>query len=310
MAEGLKMFYARHEHDKNHRIAAADIDQSTREGLICEFCDAKISWVNAHKRSGKNISAFLRLQKGQEHASYCDNIVKSAITALVAHSRNIEEGKPLFAVGESNVIFRMNVLIEAAVDARRARLAMDDETIPEEKVRKRARYQKAEKRLTDYFNTAAGVARIRARIEESADKQSLSDLIKIDYGGKQISWNDFFYDEKHYPVLFKKADKITHPVAILITVKSEQRKIKTEKGEFYSLNGEVYILEHNDKTKDYFSPALTCSNPMFFNKLKAKDEVIVVGYIRTSTKPWREGKIYKNLNVRILNNKQIKHLKD
>lgn len=310
MAEGLKMFYARHERDKINRISVSDIDQDDRDGLICEFCNAKISWVKAHKRNGKNISAFLRLQKNEEHALDCDNVVKSALKSLVAHSRNIEDGKLLIDVEESNFIFRMNVLIDASFASRKAQIAMDEEENPEQKAHKRIQYQKTEKRLTDYFSTAGGIARIRARIEESTDRKTLEELIKIDYNGQEISWNDFFYDEDRYPILFKKADKIKHPVAILVTVKSEQKQIKREKNEFYSLNGETCILEYNDKTKDYFSPSLTCNNSNFFEKLRTQDEIIVVGKIRPTTHPWREGKTYKNLNFNIINKKQIVRLKN
>ena len=55
MAEGLKMFYARHERATHARIPVADIQESEREGLICGFCPARISWVKAHKRNGKNL---------------------------------------------------------------------------------------------------------------------------------------------------------------------------------------------------------------------------------------------------------------
>jgi hypothetical protein len=119
----------------------------------------------------------------------------------------------------------MNVLIEASADLRKASFIPEEEADPEEKARKRIRYKKTEKRLADYFNTAAGIAKIRAKIEESSDKKTLSDLVKIDYNGKKISWNDFFYDEDRYPILFKKAAKITYPVAILITVKKRENTL-------------------------------------------------------------------------------------
>lgn len=310
MAEGLKMFYARQERATHTPIPVAEIQEGDRDGLICQFCPAKISWVKAHKRNGKNISAFLRLQKNEHHASGCDNNVKSAITTLVAHSQNIEDGQLLIDTNDSIFVFRMNVLIEAYASARKARMSLNEESTPEEKARKRVRYQKTEKRLTDYFNTATGIARIRARIEESGDKKSLSELIKIDFNGKKISWNDFFYEEDRYPILFKKADKINHPVAILLTIKNQQKHIKTERSDFYSLNGEVCILENTDHTKDYFSPNLTCNDPTFFDKFHPQDELIIIGNVRTTTKPWSEGKIFKNLNFNIINKKQITRLKD
>ncbi|MDR1749873.1 hypothetical protein [Enterobacter cloacae] len=310
MAEGLKMFYARDARNIHSHIPVADIKESERDRLICEFCPAKISWVKAHKRNGKNISAFLRLQKNEEHTFDCKNSVKSAITSLVAHSHNIEDGKLLLEAQDSAFIFRMNVLIEASAALRKASFTPDEEADSEEKARKRIRYKKTEKRLADYFNTAAGIAKIRAKIEESSDKKTLSDLVKIDYNGKKISWNDFFYDEDRYPILFKKAEKIAHPVAILITVKQAQKHINTERGSFCSLKGELCTLEHEDKSKEFFAPGLTCNDTTFFENLGAKDEIIVIGKVRPTIKQWGEGKIFKNLNINIFNKKQITRLKD
>ncbi|MGK8541546.1 hypothetical protein ACRS43_01455 [Enterobacter cloacae] len=310
MAEGLKMFYARDARNINSHIPVADIKESERDRLICEFCPAKISWVKAHKRNGKNISAFLRLQKNEEHTFDCKNSVKSAITSLVAHSHNIEDGKLLLEAQDSAFIFRMNVLIEASAALRKASFTPDEETDSEEKARKRIRYKKTEKRLADYFNTAAGIAKIRAKIEESSDKKTLSDLVKIDYNGKKISWNDFFYDEDRYPILLKKAAKIAHPVAILITVKKAREHINTERSNFYALKGELCTLEHEDKSKEFFAPSLTCNDTTFFENLGAKDEIIVIGKVRPTTNHWGEGKIYKNLNINVFNKKQITRLKD
>lgn len=305
MAEGLKMFHARQVRYNNRRISVSDIDNNDREGLICEFCAAKISWVKAHIRNGKNISAFLRLQKNEEHASDCKNTVKLAITTLVANSNNVENVKSLIDVVDSKFIFRMNVLIQATSNAKKAWDEMNKEAPQEEKTRKRIRYQKTEKDLSDYFNTAAGVARTRARIEESSDKKTLAELIKIDYNGRKINWNDFFYDEDRYPLLFKNAGKIKHPIAILITIKNEQKYLENR---FYALNGEVCIIKNKDKSIDYFSPSLTSNKEDFFDGLRSKDEIIVIGNVKPTTKPWREGKTYKNLNINIINKKQIARL--
>ncbi|MCX5575076.1 hypothetical protein OSH03_14030 [Enterobacter sp. E-TC7] len=310
MAEGLKMFYARYEHNINLRIPVEEIKESDRKGLICEFCPAKISWVTPHQQHGKNISAFLRLQKNEQHTSNCKNSVKSAITSLVAHSQNIEDGKLLLEAQDSAFIFRMNVLIEASAALRKATFTPEEEADPDKKTRKRIRYKKTEKRLADYFNTATGIAKIRAKIEESSDKKALSELVKIDYNGKEISWNNFFYDEDRYPILFKKAERIAHPVAILITVKQAQKHINTERSSFYSLKGELCTLEHEDKSKEFFAPGLTCNDTTFFENLEAKDEIIVVGKVRPTTNHWGEGKIFKNLNFNIFNKKQITRLKD
>ncbi|MCM7513953.1 type I restriction-modification system subunit M N-terminal domain-containing protein [Enterobacter hormaechei] len=145
---------------------------------------------------------------------------------------------------------------------------------------------------------------------ESHRKKMFADEEQKCCNGKKISWNDFFYDEDRYPVLFKKADKITHPVAILITVKDAQKHINTEKSNFYSLKGELCTLEHEDKSKEFFAPGLTCNDTTFFEKLEAKDEIIVIGKVRPIIKQWSEGKIFKNLNINVFNKKQITRLKD
>ncbi|MBE4853449.1 hypothetical protein IM311_05145 [Enterobacter cloacae complex sp. P40RS] len=128
--------------------------------------------------------------------------------------------------------------------------------------------------------------------------------------GKKISWNDFFYDEDRYPIFLKKTDKITHPVAILITVKQAQKHINMERGSFCSLKGELCTLEHEDKSKEFFAPGLTCNDTTFFENLEAKDEIIVIGKVRPRIKQWGEGKIFKNLNINVFNKKQITRLKD
>lgn len=309
MAEGLKMFYARYISDKTNAIPVSDIKPEAKDGLICQYCEAKISLVSAHKRNGRQVSTYLRLQKNAKHSTDCDNMVRSAVNKFVAQSRNAEDDEPIFEEENKTIIFRMNILIKSGNAMKAALIAMNNEPDPEKKSRKRTQYQRLEKQLSSYLNSASGIAKIRARIEESSDKKLLSDLIKIDLYDQTINWNDFFYDEDRYPILFKRANKINHPIAILLTVKEPQKCVEKSDGKFYSLKGEICNVNNNDNTKNYFSPSLTSFSSSLLNTLKPQEEIIVVGYFRTSTNPWKNGITYKNLNFIINDKKQIKLLK-
>ncbi|PWC12927.1 hypothetical protein [Brenneria corticis] len=305
MAEGLKMFYARHERKNKKVIQVSEIRPEDRDALLCQFCDAKITWVDSYQRMGRTIPAYLRLWPKATHGSECKNRVKSAVKALVAQSQNIEDDKSIFAEDKTGYVFRMNMLIEASSDATKARKAHDEAIDPADKERKRIQYHRAEKKLTDYFNSAAGVAKIRARIEDSADKKELGELVKIAFHKNTISWNDFFFDEERYPILFKKADKIKHPVAIALTVKS----IKKVKSDFISLKGEECHVPTGEGLKDYFSPEITTNIENMFEHINPDDELIVVGWIKSSMREWKHI-TYKNITFRLSRKKQFSKINE
>ncbi|QPE16351.1 hypothetical protein IMQ36_14410 [Providencia rettgeri] len=165
-------------------------------------------------RLGRTISPYLRLGPNQEHSASCKSNVRRAVEVLVAKSTNIEDTKDIFLSEQGTFIFRMNVLLEAESDFKRAKKAYEDEYDSEIRERKSREYKASERRLSNYFNSAAGIAKIWERIEESSDKKLLSELVVIEFNGKKIKWNNFFYDESRYPILYKKGDGIEHPVAI------------------------------------------------------------------------------------------------
>lgn len=304
MGKGLKMFNARHERSGGRPVPVADIKQGDRDDLICEFCAARISYVSAYTRNGKRIAAFLRLQKNVEHALGCSNNVENAVKSLVAQSHNTEHNKALFDNNESGYTFRMNVLINAIFDAVKEKKTLDAEEDQQQKVRRRVQYQQTEKRLADYFSSAAGIAKIRANIEEKSDKQRLSELITIDYNGQKISWNDFYYEEDRYPALFRRAEKIKHPIAILLTVK-ETVKLVDKNTRFYTLKGDVSTLSHGEKSKEHYSPSVNSCTREFLTKFKQEEEIIVIGFIKTKARPWKSNIIYKNMSFWITSKKQV-----
>ncbi|QTF10228.1 hypothetical protein HC231_21575 [Brenneria izadpanahii] len=305
MAEGLKMFYARHEQKNKKIIHISEIKPIDRDFLLCQFCDAKITWVDSYQRMGRTIPSYLRLWPKAMHGAECKNRVKSAVDALVAQSKNVEDDKSIFLDNNTGYIFRMNILTDASFDVHRARTEYNDATDSNDKKRKIIQYISSEKKLADYFNSAAGIAKIRAKIEDSADRRGLSELIKIALHKKNISWNNFFYDEDRYPVLFKNADKINHPVAIALTVKS----IKNIKANFISLKGEECHVETSNHLKDYFSPEINTNIEAVFEGIHLGDELIVVGWIKTSVREWNNI-TYKNITFRLSHKKQFSKINE
>ena len=310
MAEGLKMFFARHGGKSKIVIPVSEIGPDDRHVLLCQFCDARITWVQAHRRNEKNVSAYLRLGPNAVHAEKCKNQMKVSIEILVSQSQNLADNKNIFKKNMHEFVFRMNVLVDAEFEVSRAKKEFEETSNPEEKERKRTLYRHTQNRAADYFNSAAGIAKIRAKIEESSDKKVLSELVKIEFNNKKISWNDFFYDEDRYPILFKKASKIKHPIAMMLTVKSASEFISKNSSEFFTLKGDMCVIKNDEsEQKDYFAPALNSSQSELFDNLQPEDELIIVGRVKASSNSWKHI-IFKNITFWISNKKQLARINE
>lgn len=300
MSSGLKMFFARHTAKNNQLLSVATLGPGDRDFLVCQFCKAKVAFVNTYQRSGRTVAAYLRLWPGVEHSINCKNVLKDSVKQLVADSRNTEQANDIFHAQSDGFIFRMNVLVDAEHEMRRAEKNLEEAKDPADKERKGTLYQSTQKRISDYFNSAAGIAKIRARIEDSTDKKALSEMVKIEFNKQHIQWNYFFYEEQRYPALFKKAAQLKHPVAILLTVKTAAKLIPTAKKPFFSLKGEVA----EEKQTERFAPAINTLAEELLSNFSPEDELIVVGRVQVSTKEW-QSLLYKNLTFWIAHKKQV-----
>ena len=310
MAKGLKMFFARQSKNDDQLVSISAITKDSKDGLICEYCDANVIWVDSFVRLGRTISPYLRLGPNQEHSASCKNNVRTAVEALVAKSTNIEDTKDIFLSDQGTFTFRMNVLLEAESDFKRAKKAYEDECDSEVRERKNREYKASERRLSNYFNSAAGIAKIWERIEESSDKKLLSELVVIEFNGKKIKWNNFFYDESRYPILHKKGDGIEHPVAIAFTVKETSKHIDTDSSNFYTVKGDKCIVHSAEDQIIHYVPSLNAHTDDYFNNLQEGDELIIIGKPKCPRgEPWRH-LIYKNLKFWVSNEKQLTKLSE
>jgi len=187
----------------------------------------KVQYVSAHTRQSSRtpVAAYIKLWQGEEHREKCEYSVSGALAKLVSSSELGGSGpRVLEESSNGGFNFRLNILVEAekaaeALSKTRARKEGGD------KLLRGNMYVDSGERLASYLNSASSLARLRGLIQESSDIELLKKLVKLQYRGKTLSWNDFFYDESRYRALYQKLEKkkVDHPVALAVTVKEAKR---------------------------------------------------------------------------------------
>jgi hypothetical protein len=170
----------------------------------------------------------------------------------------------------------------------------------------RRNYIRSEKQLASYFRSAAGIAKLRALIQESSDAEVLKKAIKIQYKDSFLSWNDFYYDETRYKILFNRLMKggISHPVALNITLKGAVKFYKEAIQFPWSIQGYSQIVE-NSGEKIVFMPKLQLAREDFVKNISAGDTLLVVGNV-WAQKIKDNSSIFRNFNVSVYNQSQFK----
>lgn len=224
MAKGMKMGSCRKLNYDNEIFALKQISKEDNGKLICQFCSAKVMYVSSHTRqsSKKKVSAYLKLWLNEEHHENCQNTLKKAVNHLVAQSQAVENSQPIFKKQQDkNIIFRLNLLQEAQKSLQSKPVC--NQKTPEN-IFTGNKYVKSDKVLSSYFHSAVGIAKIRGLIEQDKDDiRGLENTVKIQYKGRLIPWNNFYYDDKRYHVLSKRLEKskVEHPIALKVTVKKQ-----------------------------------------------------------------------------------------
>lgn len=225
MAKGLKMSSAKKNGCGERDFLIGQLSKSDNGSLLCSRCRVSIQYISGHtkKSSHTPVAAYLKLWQGVSHESWCSYIVKNAVELLVADSKDVEDADSIFEKkADGSYVFRMNLLVEAQTVAEG--LARLEDAGDRSKQFKGKEYVRSGKHLDSYFRSAAGVAKLRSLIEESAEIKELEDRIKIEYKGEMIKWSDFYYDDDSYDKLCKRLERggVRHPVAISVTVKGLQ----------------------------------------------------------------------------------------
>ncbi len=292
----------------NQVFDISKLSKADNGNLKCKYCGANVQYVSAYTRHASNtpVSAYLKLWQDAEHIDGCGYSVKGAVKQLVAESTAVEDTFPIFELQEDgSYLFRMNILVDAQEVAQELAQSNDD-FANSNHLATRRNYIRTEQQLASYFRSATGVAKLRALIQESQDIGQLTDLIKIQYKDSYISWNDFYYDEARYQMLFNRLAKgnVKYPVAVNLTVKGDVSYYKEAK--YFPWSYQCYSQTvKNDKNKLVFIPKLHLAKKRYSNNISTGDTLLVVGRA-WANKPKDESSIFRNINVSAFNKSQFK----
>ncbi|MFB4370448.1 MULTISPECIES: hypothetical protein [unclassified Pseudomonas] len=284
------------------------LKKSDNGNLNCRYCGTEVQYVSAYTREASNtpVAAYLKLWQDAEHSDECGYSVKGAVDLLVAESNSVENTNPIFELqGDGSYLFRMNILVDAQ------KVAQDlsksgKEFEASEHFSSRRNYIRSERQLASYFRSAAGIAKLRALIQESSDVEALKNAIKIQYKDSFISWNDFYYDETRYKILFNRLLKgqVSHPVAVNITLKGDVSLYKEAKFFPWSFQGYSQTVAV-DGEKLVYIPKLQLAKEDFTKNISAGDTLLVIGDA-WANKIKDQSSIFRGFNISVFNRSQFK----
>jgi hypothetical protein len=303
LTKGLKMEAAKKKSTGNQIFNISQLSKLDNGNLKCKFCNAEVQYVSAHtKISSKTpIASYLKLWQNSEHSEDCGYSVKVAVDELVAQSNAIEDISPIFELQkDGSYLFRMNILVEAQSVAQEL---SDVETNNIERQFSGRNYVSSEKHLASYFRSASGIAKLRSLILESSDVELLTQLVKIKYKDSFINWNDFYYDETRYHVLFNRLTKgkLPYPVAVNVTVKGELKYYESAK--YCPWSYQCYSHKINESER-VMIPWLQLAEEQLARQISSRNTYLVVG-AAWAPKVREEHPIYRNFNISIFNKSQF-----
>ncbi|WGI23836.1 hypothetical protein QEN58_10805 [Halomonas alkaliantarctica] len=308
MGKGIKMDSAKKNDCGDRIFHISKLSKSDNGNLNCKYCGTDVQYVSSYTRksSSRTVAAYLKLWQEAEHSNECSYTVKGAVDLLVAESSSVEDTNPIFErQNDGSYLFRMNILMDAQKVAQDlVETGGDFET--SKHLSTRRNYISSEQQLASYFRSAAGIAKLRALIQESADVEELKELVKIQYKNGFVSWNDFYYDETRYQILFNRLlkESVSHPVAVNLTVKGEVNFYKDAKYFPWSFQCYSQSLDSNNE-KTIFIPKLQLAKEKFSEIISPGDTLLVVGNA-WSNKVKDKSSIFRGFNVSVFNKSQFK----
>lgn len=310
MAKGIKMDSCRKKNSGNEVFPLKTLSKDDNGNLLCQYCNAEVTYVSAHPKSSskKSISAYLRLRPHDNHAPECKNTVKVAVKDVVSNSLAVENITPIFKPQQRETyLFRLNILKEAQDIIRKVPADRNQNIDDVESLFIGRDFVKNGKQLASYFHSAVGLARIRTLIEDSGDINNLEELVKIEYQDCCISWNSFYYEHSRYVALANRLEKesITHPIAMIVKIKHEPKLYKDTGHNSFA----IQCFAFQDKTSDKgrtIVPRIRTFKEKIAKSFIIDKTYIVIGGVSMKKPDKGEPNSFRNINIWVNHEAQFK----
>ncbi len=205
------MSRARLASNQGQDISASAFEKETHGEVVCFWCRCRVKGVRAYSKTVGNeiiiVPAYFSLWPNVQHSDNCRFNIEETVKRFVANSQVIRRIGPnavpiLSKVAQGQAAeFRLHILMEAlqkqtygfgALRRRSPQNKREEEPLGHE-------YIRTDEVLKPYFRTAKGILALAARIQSHQD---LSDWIRLKFGDRRITWDEFLFDSDGYHALY------------------------------------------------------------------------------------------------------------
>lgn len=280
-----------------NKVTAVDYEKiGSKKKISCctSACTAQLSFVKRHfrKYAGKEpvqILPCFRLKPGEAHEENCKYNLKGSLQLLAKQS----DSEIFSSFKKSNFIFRLHILIKALWTATEEDFSSQSKKWGGEHDSNKAYTNQG--RLTSYLKTLNQIIELRNYCKNN---DQLARLVRLDYNGELISWDDFYYDSENLGGLVAKhgSGAVKIPLAIA--------------GHIFKISGDVvelrspYVLPDSNNKLMKPTPKIYLKNPDLLRLIDPSKEYVFFGKWEVTTKqkaktPNKPTTVYQNIKMLI-----------
>ncbi|PFJ40193.1 hypothetical protein COJ00_27065 [Priestia megaterium] len=182
-------------------------NESLKNGLRCRDCGIPVSHRREHKRNESLISA--HFVRRQEHNESCQYHAEGQMKVLA----RLSDDDVLSSLDKKNFIFRLT-MIHDELDGKKEK--EKDKAPQGTKVSPTNKEYEGKGRLSSYLGTMKKIIELRNILAD--DKRDLTSIVEINFRGKKIKWDNFYYEPERYLEAYKyvknQKREDRHPICI------------------------------------------------------------------------------------------------
>ena len=193
--------------DKEVLAEEVSENESLKNGLKCRDCGIPVSHRREHKRNESLISA--HFVRRHEHSESCQYHAVGQMKVLA----RLSDDDVLSSLDKKNFIFRLT-MIHDELNGKKEK--EKDKTPQGTKVSPTNKKYEGKGRLSSYLGTMKKIIELRNILAD--DKKDLTSIVEIDFQGKKIKWDNFYYEpDRHleaHKYLSNQKWEDRHPICI------------------------------------------------------------------------------------------------